>query len=107
MQALSGVVISNKASAKITLDLVHRYRAELLDYRAKLGATTSRISTFVNTRQSSTINYKAASSRITDVDIADEAAKSVANTMRQQVASNLLGQANQAPQIGLQLLRNA
>ena len=48
VQALSGVVISNKVSAKITLDLVQRYRAELLDYRAKLGATTSRISTFVN-----------------------------------------------------------
>lgn len=106
VQALSGVVISNKASAKVTLDLVQRYRAELLDYRSKLGATTSRISTFVNTLQSSTINYKAASSRITDADIADEAAKSVANTIRQQVAASLLGQANQAPQIGLALLRN-
>ena len=107
VQALSGVVISNKASAKVTLDLAQRYRAELLDYRSKLGATTSRIATFVNTLQSSTINYKAASSRIIDADIAEEAAKSIAGTIRQQVASSLLGQANQAPQIGLQLLRNA
>jgi flagellin-like hook-associated protein FlgL len=107
VQTLSGVVVSNKASAKITLDLAQRYRAELLDYRSKLGATTSRISTFVNTLQSSTINYKAASSRITDADIAEEAAKSIASGIRQQVASSLLGQANQAPQIGLQLLRNA
>jgi flagellin-like hook-associated protein FlgL len=107
VQTLSGVVVSNKASAKVTLDLAQRYRAELLDYRSKLGATTSRISTFVNTLQSSTINYKAASSRITDADIAEEAAKSIASGIRQQVASSLLGQANQAPQIGLQLLRNA
>jgi flagellin-like hook-associated protein FlgL len=107
VQQLSGVVISDKASAKITLDLAQRYRAELLDYRSKIGATTSRISTFVNTLQSSTINYKAASSRITDADIAEEAAKSIASGIRQQVASSLLGQANQAPQIGLQLLRNA
>ena len=106
VQTLSGVVVSNKASAKVTLDLAQRYRAELLDYRSKLGATTSRISTFVNTLQSSTINYKAASSRITDADIAEEAAKSIASGIRQQVASSLLGQANQA-QIGLQLLRNA
>ena len=107
VQQLSGIVVANKASAKITLDLAQRYRAELLDYRSKLGATTSRISTFVNTLQSSTINYKAASSRITDADIAEEAAKSIASGIRQQVASSLLGQANQAPQIGLQLLRNA
>jgi flagellin-like hook-associated protein FlgL len=107
VQALAGIVVSNKASAKVTLDLAQRYRAELLDYRSKLGATTSRISTFVNTLQSSTINYKAASSRITDADIAEEAAKSIASGIRQQVASSLLGQANQAPQIGLQLLRNA
>jgi flagellin-like hook-associated protein FlgL len=107
VQTLSGVVVSNKASAKVTLDLAQRYRAELLDYRSKLGATTSRISTFVNTLQSSTINYKAASSRITDADVAEEAAKSIASGIRQQVASSLLGQANQAPQIGLQLLRNA
>jgi flagellin-like hook-associated protein FlgL len=107
VQTLSGVVVSNKASAKVTLDLAQRYRAELLDYRSKLGATTSRISTFVNTLQSSTINYKAASSRISDADVAEEAAKSIASGIRQQVASSLLGQANQAPQIGLQLLRNA
>jgi flagellin len=107
VQQLSGVVISDKASAKVTLDLAQRYRAELLDYRSKLGATTSRISTFVNTLQSSTINYKAASSRITDADIAEEAAKSIASGIRQQVASSLLAQANQSPQIGLQLLRNA
>jgi len=107
VQQLSGVVVSNKASAKVTLDLAQRYRAELLDYRSKLGATTSRIVTFVNTLQSSTINYKAASSRIIDADIAEEAAKSIASGIRQQVASSLLGQANQAPQIALQLLRNA
>jgi flagellin-like hook-associated protein FlgL len=107
VQTLSGVVISNKASAKVTLDLAQRYRAELLDYRSKLGATTSRIVTFVNTLQSSTINYKAASSRIIDADIAEEAAKSIASGIRQQVASSLLAQANQSPQIGLQLLRNA
>jgi flagellin-like hook-associated protein FlgL len=107
VQTLSGVVVSDKASAKVTLDLAQRYRAELLDYRSKLGATTSRISTFVNTLQSSTINYKAASSRITDADVAEEAAKSIASGIRQQVAASLLGQANLAPQIGLELLRNA
>ena len=107
VQQLSGIVVSNKVSAKITLDLVQKYRAELLDYRSKIGASTSRISTFVNTLQSSTINYKAASSRITDADIAEESSKSIAARIRQEVATSLLGQANQAPQIALSLLRGA
>jgi flagellin-like hook-associated protein FlgL len=107
VQTLSGVVLSNKVSAKITLDLVQKYRAELLDYRAKIGASTSRIGTFINTLQSSTINYKAASSRITDADIAEESSKSIAARITQQVATSLLGQANQAPQIALSLLRGA
>jgi flagellin-like hook-associated protein FlgL len=107
VQTLSGVVISNKVSAKVTLDLIQKYRAELIDYRAKIGASTSRISTFVNTLQSSTINYKAASSRITDADITVESSKSVASRIRQEVAASLLSQANQAPQIALSLLRGA
>jgi flagellin len=107
IQVLAGMVVNNKASAKTTLELSRRYEAELHDYRSKLGATTSRIGSFVNTLQSSTINYKAASSRITDADVAEESAKLVANSIRQQVATALLGQANQEPRIGLALLENA
>ncbi len=107
IQVLAGIVVNNKASAKITIELAQRYQAELLDYRSKLGATTSRIGSFVNTLQSTTINYKAASSRITDADVAEESAKLVANSIRQQVATALLGQANQEPRIGLALLKGA
>jgi flagellin len=85
--------------------LVQKYRAELLDYRSKIGASARRIGTFINTLQSSTINYKAASSRIVDADIAEESSKSLAARIRQEVATSLLGQANQAPQIALSLLR--
>jgi len=105
VQALAGVVISNKVSAKITLDLVQKYRAELLDYRSKIGSSTSRLATFVSTLESSTINYKSALSRITDADLAEESSKSIAAKIRQQVATSFLSQANQAPQIALSLLR--
>jgi flagellin len=107
IQQLSGVVVSNRASSQITLSLSQRYATELQDYRSKLGATTSRIQTFINTLHSSVLNYQAASSQITDVDVADAVANQVAGTIRQQVASALLAQANQAPAISLKLLIGA
>ncbi len=61
----------------------------------------------MNTVSAANINYKAAESRISDADVASEAANTVRNTILQQTASSLLGQANQAPQIALRLLQNA
>jgi flagellin-like hook-associated protein FlgL len=52
-----------------------------------LGATTSRISTFVNTLSAQRINYNAAESRIADANMAQDAARAVAAQIRQQVAS--------------------
>ena len=40
-------------------------------------------------------------------NIAEESSKSIAAKIRQEVATSLLGQANQAPQIALSLLRGA
>jgi flagellin len=104
---MSGMVVSNRISAGVTLNLIQKYRDELIKYRSNIGAATSRISTFMNTVASANINYKAAESRISDADIASESANTVRNTILQQTAAALLGQANQAPQIALRLLQNA
>ena len=63
-------------------------------HRSNVGATTSRIGSFLNTLSSANINYKAAESRISDADIASEAANATRNTILQQTAASLLGQAN-------------
>ena len=102
-----GMVVSNRASAGVSLNLIQKYRDELITYRANIGASTSRITTFMNTIAATNINYHAAESRISDADVASEAANTVRNTILQQTASSLLGQANQAPQIALRLLQNA
>jgi flagellin-like hook-associated protein FlgL len=107
VQQLSGLVISNRISAGVTLNLIQKYRDELTQYRSTIGATTSRVATFINTLQSTNINTLAANSRIADADIAQDAATATAAQIRQQVAASLLGQANQAPQIALNLLQNA
>jgi flagellin len=49
-------------------------------------------------------NYIAASSRITDADIAQESARLTSTQIRQQGASAVLAQANQSPALVLQLL---
>ena len=52
-------------------------------------------------------NFKSAESRIVDADIAAEAAESLRLQILRQSATSLLRQANLAPQIALDLLRNA
>lgn len=47
----------------------------------------------------------AAKGRITDVDVAQESASLVRNTILQQAGSAVLGQMNKAPEFVLQLLR--
>lgn len=107
VQQMSGMVVLNRVSAGVTLGLVQNYRDELLEYRSRLGASSSRIATFINTLSAAGLNYSAAESRITDTDIAHDSASAVAIKIKQQVGTSLLAQANLAPQIGLKLLQNA
>jgi flagellin len=49
-------------------------------------------------------NFKAAESRIRDVDVASEAAELTRLNILQQAGAAVLAQANQQPQLALQLL---
>ncbi len=104
---MSGMVVANQVSAGITLSLADTYRNELLSYRGGIGATTSRLQSFLATLSSADINYQAASSRIMDADIASEAADVVRLSILQRTGAELLGQANLNPQIALRLLQDA
>ena len=107
VQQMSGMVVSNRASAGVTLGLVKRYRNELLQYRSNIGASTLRIQSFASNLGVSSENFRSAESRIVDADIAAEAAESIRLQILRQSATSLLRQANLAPQIALDLLRNA
>jgi flagellin len=50
-------------------------------------------------------NLSASESRIRNVDVAAESAELVRNQILQQASSTILGQANQSPQLALQLLK--
>jgi flagellin len=105
VQTLAGMVVNNKASAVVTMSLVQNYRNELIDYRGKLGASTSRLTSYMGTLNIGKLNLIAASSVITDADVASESATFVAASTRRQSASSLLAQANLVPEVALALLR--
>ena len=101
---ISGMVVSNQASARVTIDLAKKYLTELSEYRAQIGASLSRANTFLNTLQVQSENFAAAASQITDSDVAIEAANLTKTQILQQAAGSILAQANQQPSLALRLL---
>ena len=73
--------------------------------RATLGAMTNRLESAASNLMVSIENLSASESRIRNVDVASESAELVRNLILQQASSTILGQANQSPQLALQLLK--
>ncbi|MCA9617885.1 MAG: flagellin FliC [Myxococcales bacterium] len=76
----------------------------LASRRAGFGAATNRLSTSVSAAQTIATNLSAANSRIRDVDMAHETAEMAKAQILQQAGASMLAQANQAPQLAMQLL---
>jgi flagellin len=73
--------------------------------RATLGAVQSRLNSAINNLSVSTENQTMAQSRIKDVDFAEESTKLIQSKILTQSSSAVLAQANQSPEMALQLLR--
>ena len=73
--------------------------------RGKIGALTNRLETTANTLATNVENTSASESRIRNVDVAAESAALTRNQILQQASAAMLGQANQTPQLALQLIR--
>jgi flagellin len=73
-------------------------------FRATLGAVQNRFQSSVANARNTAENVSAARSRIMDADIAKETAELTQNSITQQAGVSILSQANQQPQIALQLL---
>ena len=74
------------------------------DIRANLGAYQNRFESLIANLSNVSENTVAARSRIQDADIAKETANLTKNAIMQQAGTAILAQANQQPQIALQLL---
>jgi flagellin len=102
--ALTGSVATT-TSAQAALDLVKSAINQLASDRATIGAFQSRLNFTSDQLTISKENLSAASSRIQDVDVADEATQYARFQILVQSGTAMLAQANQLPQTVLRLLQ--
>jgi flagellin len=73
--------------------------------RGNLGASVNRLQSTATNLSTMVENTSASESRIRNVDVAAESANLTKNQILQQAAAAMLSQANQSPQLALQLLK--
>ena len=96
--------IDAQSAARVALDAIQSALTSINQKRGSLGALESRLEVTSNNLTVARENFKAAESRIRDVDVATEAAELTRLNILQQAGASILAQANQAPQLALQLL---
>jgi flagellin-like hook-associated protein FlgL len=96
----------DQKSARNAIDQLETIFNKISQERSIVGASLSRISVGIQTLSDAALQYKAAESRIRDIDVAEESSELTKQSIRQQVAASILGQANQQPSLALSLLRS-
>lgn len=96
--------VDAQSAARVALDAIQLALTSINQKRGNLGALESRLEVTINNLTVARENFKAAESRIRDVDVATEAAELTRLNILQQAGASILAQANQAPQLALQLL---
>jgi len=99
---VSGSSISSALSALSTIDAA---LAIVSTERAKYGAVMNRLNITISSIETMRLNLSAANSRIRDVDVATETAALARNQVLSQAGVTVLAQANQLPQLALNLLQ--
>ncbi len=99
------VKVTDATTASTALNSLDADLELISNARANLGAYQNRLEYTVKALDISSENLSASESRIRDTDMAKEMMKLTRSNVLQSAAMNRLGQANQAPQNLLQLLR--
>lgn len=99
------VTIDSIANATNALDTLTQAIKDKDTYRASLGYMMNRLQSAVSVLDIQAENLQSAESRISDVDVATEMAAMTRNQVLANAGISMLGQANQMPQMALQLLR--
>lgn len=97
--------VTSQSAARLALDAINLAISSAARNRGVLGAAEARLNSTISNLQVARENFKAAESRIRDTDVASEAAELTRLNILQQAGSAVLAQANQQPQLALQLLR--
>jgi flagellin len=99
---ISGSGISEALSA---LGVIDAALSRISTERAKYGASMNRLNTTISSIQTMRLNLTAANSRIRDVDVAIETSALARNQILAQAGVSVLAQANQLPNLALNLLK--
>ena len=94
-----------QSAARGALAAVSTAITSLNSLRGNLGTVEGRLNSAITNLSTTRENIQAAESRITDVDVAVEAAELTRLNILQQAGASVLAQANQQPQLAVQLLR--
>ncbi len=100
----AGTDMASQSASRLALDAINNAITSVTRNRGTLGAAESRLEVTINNLQVARENFKAAESRIRDVDVASEAAELTRLNILQQAGAAVLAQANAQPQLALQLI---
>ncbi|WP_031492734.1 flagellin [Succinivibrio dextrinosolvens] len=96
--------VLTQQTSELTIAAIDKIINVVDTHRAALGALQNRMESTIRNQEVTHENVSDARSRIRDADYAEEAANLSAQTITQQAATSVLTQANQRPQIALNLL---
>jgi flagellin len=103
--AVTGSSLTSFANAQSAITALDAGIQSLSTTREGFGSSLNRFGFAVSALQSQQTNMSAAVSRIRDVDIASETASMSKNQVLTQAGAAILKQANQSPQLAMQLLQ--
>ncbi|PKN41077.1 MAG: flagellin [Deltaproteobacteria bacterium HGW-Deltaproteobacteria-18] len=101
----AGFSISTQQGAQEALDAINTAIISKDKIRASLGSLQNRLENTITNLTIQAENLQAAESRISDVDVAQEMTEFVRNQILTQSAVAMLAQANQLPQMAMQLMQ--
>ncbi len=105
LESVADIDISDPGKAANAIKIVDAALEKIDGQRADLGAMQNRFESTISNLMNVAENLTASRSRIRDADIAQETSKMTQSNILQQAGVSILTQANQTPQLALQLLQ--
>ena len=105
LTSVDTIDISTVEGATEAIKAIDGAISQIDDLRGLLGAIQNRFESTISNLMNVSENLSAARSRILDADIAQETSTMTKNNILQQAGVSILTQANQTPQLALQLLQ--
>jgi flagellin len=102
---LDDVLMVDQPSAQKAITKLDKALEFVSSTRATIGAQINRLESAISNLNTARENLSASESRIRDLDMAEEMAKFTRNQILSQAGTAMLAQANQLPQMALQLLQ--